>query len=72
MCGGVIIIILMIRLLLHLYEKCVESIAVASGGERWVLKSPQHMEQLPVLLKTFLFKSVVLTHRDPVAVVASM
>ena len=42
------------------------------GGERWVLKCPQHMEQLPVLLKTFPDASVVLTHRDPVAVIASI
>ena len=36
------------------------------------MKCPQHMEQLPVLLKTFPDASVVLTHRDPVAVVASI
>ncbi len=39
--------------------------------KRWVLKCPQHLEQLPVLMKTFPDGSVVVTHRDPVAVIQS-
>jgi hypothetical protein len=39
--------------------------------ERWVLKSPQHLEQLEALLRTFPDATVVVTHRDPVAVVQS-
>ena len=39
--------------------------------ERWVLKSPQHLEQLGPLLSTFPDATVVRTHRDPVAVVQS-
>jgi len=39
--------------------------------ERWVLKSPQHLEQLGPLLATFPDATVVVTHRDPVAVVQS-
>ncbi|MHB1139724.1 MAG: sulfotransferase family protein [Microthrixaceae bacterium] len=42
------------------------------GGERWVLKSPQHLEQFGALLKVFPDAVVVVTHRDPVAVTASM
>lgn len=42
------------------------------GGERWVLKCPQHLEQLRPLLNVFPDAHVVFTHRDPVAVVASM
>jgi Sulfotransferase family len=42
------------------------------GGTRWVLKSPQHLEQFPVLLDTFPDATFVVTHRDPVAVTASM
>lgn len=38
---------------------------------RWVLKCPQHLEQLPVLLKVFPDATVILTHRDPVAVIQS-
>jgi len=43
-----------------------------SGPPRWVLKSPQHLEQLPVLAEVFPGAAVVLTHRDPVSVVVSM
>lgn len=39
--------------------------------ERWVLKSPQHLEQLGPLLAVFPDATVVVTHRDPVAVVQS-
>jgi hypothetical protein len=39
--------------------------------DRWVLKCPQHLEQLPVLDATFPDATVVITHRDPVSVVAS-
>jgi hypothetical protein len=42
-----------------------------SPGERWVLKSPQHLEQLGPLLATFPDATVVVTHRDPVSVVQS-
>lgn len=40
-------------------------------GERWVLKCPQHLEQLGPLLTTFPDSTVVFTHRDPVSVVQS-
>ena len=39
--------------------------------ERWVLKSPQHLEQIGPLMATFPDASIVVTHRDPVAVVQS-
>ena len=41
------------------------------GGERWVLKSPQHLEQIPALLQVFPDATFVFTHRDPVSVIAS-
>jgi hypothetical protein len=41
------------------------------SGKRWVLKCPQHLEQLPVLLGVFPDATVVFTHRDPVAVIQS-
>lgn len=40
-------------------------------AERWILKSPQHLSQLGPLFSTFPDATVVQTHRDPVAVVAS-
>jgi hypothetical protein len=42
------------------------------GGTRWVLKSPQHIEQFGPLLATFPDATVVVTHRDPVAVTTSV
>ncbi len=42
-----------------------------SPRERWVLKSPQHLEQLGPLLDTFPDATVVVTHRDPVSVIQS-
>ncbi len=39
--------------------------------KRWVLKCPQHLEQLPALMATFPDATVVFTHRDPVAVIQS-
>ncbi|MGB8328779.1 MAG: sulfotransferase [Polyangiales bacterium] len=41
------------------------------GPHRWILKSPQHLEQLGPLIETFPDATVALTHRDPVSVVAS-
>jgi len=38
---------------------------------RWVLKSPQHLEQIGPLRAVFPDASIVVTHRDPVAVVQS-
>ena len=43
----------------------------ARGGTRWVLKSPQHLEQFQPLIATFPDATVVVTHRDPVAVTLS-
>lgn len=42
------------------------------GGRRWLLKSPQHLEQLPVLDRVFPGVVVLCTHRDPVPVTLSM
>ncbi len=43
----------------------------AYQARRWVLKCPQHMEQLPVLKATFPDATIAVTHRDPVAVIQS-
>jgi hypothetical protein len=42
------------------------------GGTRWVLKSPQHLEQFGPLRATFPDATFVVTHRDPAAVTVSM
>ncbi len=41
------------------------------GGTRWVLKSPQHLEQFGPLMAVFPDATVVVTHRDPVSITAS-
>ncbi len=52
-------------------KKVLQVLTWLRGGARWVLKSPQHIEQLGPLIATFPDATVVLTHRDPVSVVAS-
>jgi hypothetical protein len=53
-------------------KKILQTLQWARGGTRWVLKSPQHLEQFPALLDTFPDATFVVTHRDPVSVTASM
>jgi hypothetical protein len=57
----------------YAYMKDVLRLLQWRRGERkrWVLKCPQHLEQLPALLETFPDATVIFTHRDPVAVVQS-
>lgn len=42
------------------------------GGRRWLLKSPQHLENLGPLLETFPDATLVQTHRDPVRITVSL
>ena len=44
---------------------------VTGHNTQWVLKCPQHLEQLPVLHQVFPQAMVAVTHRDPVSVVQS-
>jgi hypothetical protein len=53
-------------------KRVLQCLQFLRGGERWVLKAPQHIEQLGVLLATFPDATFVLKHRDPVAVTACM
>jgi len=39
---------------------------------RWILKSPQHVDQLETILNVFPDAKLILTHRDPVQAVLSM
>jgi hypothetical protein len=52
-------------------KKVLQALQWLRGPDRWVLKSPQHLEQLVPLHATFPDATIVLTHRDPVAVVRS-
>ncbi len=53
-------------------RKVLQCLQFLRGGDRWILKSPQHLEQFPVLADVFPDATFVVTHRDPVAVTASM
>ena len=52
-------------------KKILQALQWLRGGTRWILKSPQHLEQLQPIRNVFPDATVVLTHRDPVAMVAS-
>ena len=52
-------------------KKGLQVLTFLRGPNRWVIKCPQHMEQLPVLHKTFPDATFVITHRDPVASIRS-
>lgn len=41
------------------------------GSKRWVLKCPQHLEQIPALFEVFPDATFAITHRDPLAVIQS-
>lgn len=52
-------------------KKGLQVLTFLRGPNRWVIKCPQHMEQLPVLHKTFPDATFVITHRDPVGSIRS-
>jgi hypothetical protein len=52
-------------------EKVLQALTFLRGPRTWVLKSPQHSEQLGPLMATFPDATVAFTHRDPVAVIQS-
>lgn len=52
-------------------KKMLQALQWLRGPDRWILKSPQHMEQLGPLMATFPDATVAITHRDPVSVVTS-
>lgn len=57
----------------YLYErKVLQVLTWFRGPNRWILKSPQHMENLAALKTAFPDGTLVLTHRDPVAVLRSL
>lgn len=57
----------------YLYErKVLQVLTWFKGPNRWILKSPQHMENLAPLKAAFPDATLVITHRDPVAVLRSL
>lgn len=49
----------------------LQALTFLRGPRQWVLKSPQHLEQLGPLMRTFGDATVAFTHRDPTAVLTS-
>lgn len=52
-------------------RKVLQLLQHQRGPTRWVLKSPQHLEQFRALMATYPDATVVVTHRDPVSITAS-
>jgi hypothetical protein len=52
-------------------KKVLQALQWQRGPDRWILKSPQHLEQLIPLYQTFPDATFVVTARDPVSVIAS-
>jgi hypothetical protein len=52
-------------------KKGLQVLTFLRGPNRWVMKCPQHMEQLPALRATFPDATFVITHRDPVGSIRS-
>ena len=52
-------------------RRVLKALTWLRGPNRWVLKSPQHLEQLLPLLDAFPDATIAITHRDPVAVIRS-
>lgn len=52
-------------------KKVLRVLTYLRGPRRWVLKSPQHLEQIGPLVDTFPDATFAVTHRDPVSVITS-
>jgi hypothetical protein len=48
-------------------KRVLQVLTYLRGPNRWVLKCPQHMEQLPSVFTAFPDAIIAVTHRDPVA-----
>jgi len=52
-------------------RKVLQVLTFLRGADRWVIKCPQHMEQLVPLFRVFPDATVAITHRDPIASIQS-
>ncbi len=52
-------------------RRALQALQWLRGPDRWVLKSPQHLEQLLPLHDVFPDATIAITHRDPVSVIQS-
>lgn len=54
------------------FKRCLKALQFLRGRKRWLLKSPQHLENLEALVSTFPDATFIQTHRDPVRITASL
>jgi hypothetical protein len=52
-------------------RKVMQVMTWLHGPNRWVMKSPQNMENLPAIFNVYPDATVVITHRDPISVLQS-
>lgn len=52
-------------------KRAIQALQFLEPRERWILKSPQHLAFIPALNHVFPDATIVVTHRDPVAVFTS-
>ncbi len=52
-------------------RRVLQAMTWLRGPNRWVMKSPPHMENFGPLLATYPDATVIVTHRDPLAVIQS-
>ena len=55
----------------ELHRRFLQHLQRRFGPRRWILKAPAHLNSLPGLLAVYPDARVVMTHRDPVEVLAS-
>lgn len=53
-------------------KRVMQALQWQRGPDRWIMKSPQHVEQMLPLLNTFPDATFVVTHRDPVSIMVSL
>jgi hypothetical protein len=54
------------------HRRMLKTLQWATPTERWVVKAPSHLSELPLLFATYPDARVVITHRDPLRVVGSL
>jgi hypothetical protein len=53
-------------------RQLLQLLSAGEGAQRWLLKSPQHLEQIGPMLGAFPDAKVIRTHRDPVRAALSL
>jgi hypothetical protein len=55
----------------ELHQRFLQHLQHRFGARRWILKAPVHLNSLPGLLSVYPDARIVMTHRDPMEVLAS-